>query len=384
MINLKTGYAKKDAISEQKIKEAFRFENSEAPYVINDVNYWLFGDLPEIIPDEYCGEDPSIMFNQQILKIKRHYETYQNDCYSGFLMPWFGTGVLASGFGTEVRYLPKMDPAVEMSAMVDANEIDALVMPDPCKDGQMPRVLSAIDYFKENCDLPVGVTDCQGPLTTALSIVGYENFAYWIYDYPEKIHKLMDMCATALIDWVKVQKKHAGLGLEEPGYIIGAKMPQGSGGIWISDDDSVIFSEEIYKEFVVPYNEKVLLAFGGGGIHYCGNSTQNKKNYSGTQGLTCLHNFHMDDFCAVKQTRDEMLENGIPFYICDFAPSDKRLPGYYDDLFSKLDQKGLVVVSYIAPTIALSNGKYEAYERDQLALGKRVKQIIEEKQKKHF
>lgn len=384
MIQLKEKYAQRDAVTEEKFKEVFRFENKKAPYVINDVNYWLFGDVPEIIPAEYCSEDPSFMFDQQILKIKRHYETYQNDSYMAFLMPWFGTGVLASGFGTEVRYLPKMDPAVEMSTMTDASQIDELVMPDAYKDGQMPRVLNTIDYFRKNCDLPIGVTDCQGPLTTALSIVGYENFIYWSFDYPEKIHKLMDMCATALIDWVKVQKKHAGAALEEPGYIIGVKMPEGSGGVWMADDDSVIFNEDMYKEFVVPYNEKVLAAFGGGGIHYCGNSVQNKKNYSGTKGLTCLHNFHMDEFSAVKETRDEMMDNGIPFYICDFAPSDNRLADYYDDLFKNIEQRGLIVTSYIAPMIALQNRKYVAYQRDQLELGKRVQQIIEEKQKKYF
>jgi hypothetical protein len=384
MLKLKKQYQSKDNISEQKLKEAFEFKNKIAPYVVNDVNYWLFGDSPEIIPDDYCGEDPSIMFDQQISKIRRHYETYRNDCYMGFLMPWFGTGVLASGLGTEVGFNPKMDPAVMMSTMEDAQQINDLVMPNPYKDGLMPRVLKAIDYFKEHCDLPIGVTDCQGPLTTALSVIGYENFCYWMSDYPNLIHKLMDLCADSLIEWVKVQKKHIGVDNEEEGYIIGVKMPKGSGGIWIADDDSVIFNGDVFKEFVVPYNEKVLQAFGGGGIHYCGNSTQNKENYSQTKGLTCLHNFHLDNYGAVKETRNEMLDNNIPFYICDFTSGDERLESYYDELFVGIEQKGLVVTSYVAPEIALNKGNYEALKRNQHELGKRVEQMIEEKQRKYF
>lgn len=384
MLFLKDQYKAKDEIAEQKLKEAFEFKNKTAPVVINDVNYWLFGDIPNDIPDDYCGENPQVMFDFQINKIKRHYDQFTDDCYMGFLMPWFGTGVLASGFGTKIGFNPKMDPAADMSEITHPEQIAELKMPDPYKDGLMPRVLRAIDYFKSNCDLPIGVTDCQGPLTTALSIVGYDKFVYWMYDYPELIHKLMDMVADALIEWVKVQKKHAGEVIEKAGFIIGVKMPEGSGGVWMADDDCVIFSEDLYREFVVPYNSKVLKAFGGGGIHYCGNGIQHRKNYVNTKGLTCLHNFHLDSFDNAALTKQAMENAGIPYIICDFAPENSRLDTYFEEMFGRLDQKGLIVTSYIAPAIGLYKGKYEAIQRDQLDLGMRIKQIIDEKQRRFF
>lgn len=295
MIRLKDVNKEHDMISEGKLKEAFQFKNKKAPIIINDVNYWLFGDKSDDIPDGYCGDNPEIMLNFQINKIKRHYENIKDDSYMGFLMPWYGTGVLASGFGTKVIFNDKMDPAVDKSIISEPADIDKLKMPDPYKDGLMPRVLKTIDYFKQNCDLHIGITDCQGPLTSALSIIGYENFVYWMYDYPEAIHELMNKITDALIQWVMVQKKHAGEKIEKAGYIIGAKMPEGYGGVWISDDDSVIFGESQYREFVVPYNSKLLKYFGGGGIHYCGNATQHINNFLETEGLTCINNFHLDN-----------------------------------------------------------------------------------------
>lgn len=379
MIKLKEQYLKKDAISNALIKEAFEFKNKLSPYVIYDANYWLFGDLPEDIPDDYCGKDPSIMFKQQIKKIKRHYQYYMDDCYIGFLMPWFGTGVLASAFGTGISFNPKMDPAALMSTIKDPHEIETLKIPDPAKDGLMPRVLNQIKYFKENCDLPVGITDCQGPLTTTLSIIGYENFIYWMVDYPSLIHKFMDMVTDALINWVKIQKECIGEKIETSGYIIGAKIPEGQGGVWIADDDSVIIGSGQYQEFVKPYNEKILAAFGGGGIHYCGCSTQHIQDFINTKGLTCLHNLHQDDYESVVETAKSMQEAGKVFYICDYVPSDNRVEPYFDELFKNIDQKGLIVVSYIASSVALIKGKYELKRREQLELGLLVKQVIEDK-----
>ena len=386
MLKLREKYSEKDKASLESIEEAYSFKNKTAPYVICDVNYWLFGDLPENIPDGYCGDDPDVMFQYQIKKMQNHYanEAYRNDCYIGFLMPWFGTGVLASGFGTKIEFLHKMDPAVKMSEIIRPEEIDELKLPDPYNDGIMPRVLRQIDYFRENCDLPIGVTDCQGPLTTAFSVIGYENFSYWMYDYPEKIHKLMDLCTEALIEWIRIQKKHIGTGEEGPCFILGMRMPEDKGTVWISDDDSVIMPADLFREFVKPYNERLLLAFGGGGIHYCGNSNQHLENYMNTKGLTCIHNLHLDDFEHCKVIRKACLDNGKVYCLCDFTPDDARIDAYFDIVFRDIPQQGMIVAPYTAPAIALMKGKYEAIARDRDTMGRYVRDVIEQKRKLYF
>jgi uroporphyrinogen-III decarboxylase len=152
----------------------------------------------------------------------------------------------------------------------------------------MPRVLNTIRTMRANTDLPVGVTDCQGPLTTALQIISYDKMFYWMYDYPEAIHQLMQTVTDALIDWVRLQKVAGGQETCDDGYVLGTKIPGGLGGVWISDDDATLVGADLYREFVVPYNSQVLQAFGGGAIHYCGCCDQHIDNYLATEGLRAI------------------------------------------------------------------------------------------------
>ena len=379
MIKLKDQFKGHDSTVKEKLKEVFEFRNKKAVVVINDINYWTFGELLEDIPEDYYGSDPGVMMDYQVRKIKRHYDYYgTDDCYLGFLMPWYGTGVLASGFGVPIVKNYKADPAVDISRIKDPQAIKKIEMPDPEKDGLMPQVLDTLAYFKENCDLPCGVTDCQGPLTTALSVIGYDNFSYWMYDYPNLIHELMDKVTEALIQWVRYQKKAADIPMESESYPIGVRMPDGYGGVWLSDDDSVIIGTDHYREFVVPYNSRLLKAFGGGCIHYCGNSTQHIDNYLNTEGLTVINNLNLDDIGAAAKMRKALHEKGIVYMACDFIPTDTRMEPYYHELLEAMgDQTGLIIVPYVAPAVELEKGRYNESHRNQFELGKKVKNILD-------
>jgi len=379
MIELKEKYEEHDNKAKAILGEVFKFKNKNAAVVINDVNYWTFGELLEDIPEDYYREDPGVMMDYQIKKIKRHYDYYSDtyDCYQGFLMPWYGTAVLASGFGLPIVKNYKQDPAADLSKIKSPDEVKKLELPDPKRDGLMPQVLRTLRYFRQNCDLPVGVTDCQGPLTTALSVIGYDNFCYWMYDYPNIIHELMDKVTEALIQWIKVQKEHASVPMHGDSYPLGIRLPDGYGGTWLSDDDSVMIGSAHYKEFVVPYNSRVLNAFGGGCIHYCGYATQHIENYLNTEGLTAINNLNLDNIEAAVKMKDALSKKGIVYMACDFVPNDKRLQAYYHKLFSGMgDRRGLIVVSYVAPAVELEKGRYKESHRDQFELGKKVNKII--------
>jgi uroporphyrinogen-III decarboxylase len=366
-----------DDAAKAALKEAFEFKNRRAAVVLNDVNYWTFGELQEHIPETYY-DDPAVMMEYQVCKIERHYDAHPSDCYMGFLMPWFGTAVLASGFGHPVIKNYKSDPAADISKVQHPDELQKLRLPDPQKDGLMPQVLQTLSYFRTHSALPVGVTDCQGPLTTALSIIGYDKFCYWMFDYPKVLHGLMDLVTEALIQWVKAQKMHASIPMETESYPLGVWMPKGFGGVWISDDDSVIMSADLYRDFVKPYNERVLQAFGGGCIHYCGNSNQHIQSYLDTQGLTAINNLNLDDLKGAAAMRAALAKKGIVYMACDFIPTEQRMKSYYQDLLAAMgDQAGLIIVPYVAPAIELERGKYNESHRDQLELGKRVAAIVD-------
>ncbi len=369
-------YHQQSLSAEAAIRSAFEFQNETAPYFIYDVNYWLFGDLQKNIPLDYCDEDPSSMIGYQQQRIEQHMRTYV-DAYIPFLMPWYGTGVLASGFGVPIKFQDYMDPAVDLPPINELAQLKGLRQPDPEKDGLMPRVLATIRTMRETTDLPVGVTDCQGPLTTALQIVGYDKMIYWMYDAPDQIHDLMQRVTDALIDWVRLQKLAAGQAIDDDAYVLGIKIPAGLGGVWISDDDNVIFGPDLYREFVVPYNSQVLKAFGGGCIHYCGCATQHVENYLQTEGLRGVHNLYLDNLDAAARMRAALAEKRIVYMACDFNVSDDYIDDYYETLFRKLGTKGLIVAVYIAPAITLAAGQYGAGDRNRLETGKAIQRAIE-------
>lgn len=361
--------------SEATLRAAFEFRNETAPYLIYDVNYWLFGDLTENIPPDYCDADPAGMIAAQSRKIDRHMRDY-NDCYIPFLMPWYGTGVLASGFGVPVKFADRMDPAVDLPIIHRVEQIPELRKPDPEKDGLMPRVLHTIRTMRATTDLPVGVTDCQGPLTTALQIIGYDKMCYWMYDHPEAIHQLMQSVTEVLIDWVRVQKAAAGQDCCDDAYVLGTKIPSGLGGVWISDDDSTLFGADLYREFVVPYNSQVLQAFGGGAVHYCGCSNQHSDSFLATEGLRAIQNFNLDNLDAAARMRQALAEKGIAYITGDFNLADECIDAYYEALFRKLGTRGLIVTAYVAPAINLVNGKYTEARRDPQATGRAIEAAI--------
>jgi len=370
-----TRYRQRSLAAAETIRSAFEFANDTAPYMINDVNYWLFGESPANIPPDYCGEDPTSMIDFQVRKIERHMSEY-DDVYIPFLMPWYGTGVLASGFGVDIVFQDRMDPAVDLSKITDVAELKDLRKPDPEQDGLMPRVLNAIRLMRERTDLPVGVTDCQGPLTTALQILGYDKLIYWMFDYPDAIHGLMQLVTDALIEWVTVQKEAAGQETADDAYVLGIKIPGGYGGVWMSDDDSVIFGPELYREFVLPYNSQLLQAFGGGSIHYCGNANQHIENYLDTDGLTCIQNLNLDDLDGAARMRSALAEKKIVYMTADFNVADDRIDEYYRTLFDKMGVRGLIVTAYTAPVITLSEGQYARGDRDPQVVGKLIERAI--------
>jgi len=325
--------------------------------------------------DTLRKKNPQISgFPQQ--ELTKHLQAY-NDAYIPFLMPWYGTGVLGSAFGVEVKFQDYMDPAVHLPIINDIAQLKDLRRPDPHKDGLMPRVLNTIGYMRDKTKLPVGVTDCQGPFTTALQIIGYDNMSYWMHDYPDKIHELMQLVTDALIEWINVQKQAAGQQLEDDAYVLGVKIPQGFGGVWISDDDSVIFGTDLYREFVVPYNSQVLKAFGGGAIHYCGNSNQHIDSYLETEGLSAIHNLNLDDLDGAARIRAALAEKKIAYITGDFNLEEDCIDEYYKNLFTKLGTKGLIVVPYIAPAVALKKGKYVEAKYVADKIGRIIEQAIQ-------
>ena len=178
----------------------------------------------------------------------------------------------------------------------------------------------------------------------------------------------MDKVTQALILWVKRQKQVIGEPLNE--CISDQQVYIGRhAGVWFSDDDAVLMSSRLYKEFVVPYNSRILKTFGGGCLHYCGNATHQAENFLRTEGLLAINNYTLHDLRAFRELKSRV-EGRIVLFACDFTPVDYE--EYFQELLDGLSYRGLVIDSQFSPVVGLlKDGKYTAIRRE-LCPGRRA------------
>jgi len=357
MFDIVERYEDRIEAAKERLARTWRGQNVDRPaFVLSDVNYWITGVADE--PDDYY--EPAAMFAYQAAKIERHMAEIADD-YIPVFHPWYGTAVLPSALGVGVRFQKGMDPAAEAPVIETPADARKLELPDPEKDGLLPSVLAAIDYFRANTDAPVCATDTQGPLNIALTLVGTDRLFLWMYDDPPAVHQVMDFCTEALIRWVEVQKQHAGQPRDGGAYPHAIFLPPGFGGVAFSDDDLSQISADHYREFVVPYNARLLEAFDGGTLHFCGSARHQLTNLAALDACTGVNNFMMGDLEQAQLLRGPFAGRGA-IMACDFNEAD--IPAHCESLKHLAeDPAGLVVGVFITPAMALSNGRYDASTR---------------------
>jgi uroporphyrinogen-III decarboxylase len=356
-------YRKRLIKVEIETDDVFRHKKVDfPPFIINSAFYHLFGLEPEIIPNDYCT-NPMVMTKFQE---EANYEQIKavDDYFVPYLLPWMGTAVLSSALGSKVVYPEKADPSFDPREfpVETANDIKKLEIADPDKDGLMPKVLDCIRYMKNNSFLPVGITDCQGPLATAYQLMGYDKFIFMMYENPNAAHELMDKITESLIIWIKRQKAEIGESSSEcfgdQQIYIGK-----NAGVWLADDDAVLINSELYKEFVVPYNSRIFQEFNNGILHYCGTANHQIENFLNTKGLIGINNYCLHDIKGVVELKKQ-IENKLVLILCDFTPLDYK--SYYSSLLESISPTGLIIDSQFSSILALSgDGKYNSVFRDK-------------------
>ncbi|MCL5995457.1 MAG: hypothetical protein M1546_05300 [Chloroflexi bacterium] len=369
-----TGYTWRDfdlSARVAKIERAFQRAEvkspDDVPILVNTPCYFAFGNTNK--PADYFS-NPKSMVEYQARGYEEHLRRVDDD-YVPYFMPWFGTGVLASAFGCEIRMpaVPDDDPAVAGPCVRSPADAAHLRLPDPTRDGWMPRVLDAIDYARAYGDLPVGLTDLQGPLDTLGLMCGQVQLYQWMYDEPAMVHELFDLVTEAFIQWVRVQKQHAGEPLERSNGLQGVYSP--GAGLWESDDDMVLVGARLYETFVVPCVSRIFEAFGGGSVHFCGNGLHHIDNLLRIKCLKVVNTSPLGNFEGFA-TLKRRLGLRVLIQIQDGAPLD--VEAYYSSLFDALDDfRGIMLAPFVMDNVAMSlDGGYVAVERDPFETANRI------------
>ena len=112
---------------------------------------------------------------------------------------------------------------------------------------------------------------------------------------------------------------------------------------------------------MVPYNERVLAAFGGGTVHFCGSAKHQIDNLAAMKNCSGINNFLMDDIEQGLMLRDRFKGRGAVM-LCDYNAVDIKRQCERWKL--ALNDAGSVIANMsVAPRMALVDGKYLESDR---------------------
>lgn len=186
--------------------------------------------------------------------------------YQNFLEPvWFGGKIK---YGKEPHTEAFLSDA-------DKNSIFEKGIPEPFS-GINGEAVRRYEYFMEKMKsykykgipligvgLPFNMLGTDGPFTNACSIRGAGNFIMDMLEDSEYAHQLMSFITEATIGRIIQSRKY--LGLKDELF-----------GFGFADDSIVMLSQELYKEFVLPYHKRIFDAFSvfesKREMHLCGDA----------------------------------------------------------------------------------------------------------------
>ena len=199
--------------------------------------------------------------------------------------------------GNEMPWLEHLPSLKAVEALIDAG------MPE-LRAGLGRKVEETEQYFLEMIApyeklsqvVHVGCPDTQAPFNLAASIIGSQIYLA-VYDNPGLVHTLLRLVTDTCLEFTKSHKRNVGEEMNKS-YIMGWCT---DGGIRIVDDSAVNLSEEMYREFCVPYNTQLSRAFDGFIGHFCGRGGQILEAMLSITGIRALNfgNPEMQDWNLV-------------------------------------------------------------------------------------
>lgn len=187
-----------------------------------------------------------------------------------FLEPWYGIGTVAGVFGIDYLWNKGQAPVMQPKFRSAKEAIDHNTVPvSQSKIGK--HTLDMIDYFIEKSGgrIPMSLTDTQSPLNIACNIVNMSGLFFEMFDNPEAVKELLQLLAGLLVDFTHEQIRHISHALVWPGH--GFASCRDFEGLGMSDDNSLMISDQQYLEFAAGAFEYAGKHFGGSAFHSCGN-----------------------------------------------------------------------------------------------------------------
>lgn len=240
-----------------------------------------------------------------------------------------GTCALASAFGGEYRQeengLFWIKPIIEKP-----EDVYRIACPSPLGG----LVGKAVDIYHHVLDgingyIPPRVPDMQGPLNTASMLWRQEDFILAMYDHPAEVHHLLSVVTDYMISVYRhfLDTYKDTRAVSWPFIYMPHEL-----GVGMTEDLTGLLSPDLYREFGLPYVNRVSRAFGGIYIHCCGRFKAHWPVYKDIENLRGLDTMHPYTHPAevTEAFPDIVHTSGL-----DYAESVRNWKGKAPDAFTR-------------------------------------------------
>ncbi|HMB00935.1 MAG TPA: hypothetical protein VKS21_08105 [Spirochaetota bacterium] len=186
-----------------------------------------------------------------------------NDDFIPTLIPQLGTGINSAYFSQSELTFSNITSWSEC-VIKEWSDLDSLKINH--KSQWYQALLSMLHKAVSLCDEDICVQTFEhfGPMDMANALRGTALFTD-IYDAPDKVRRLLDISAAAIIELEQTLFRQ--IPFYENGTVIWGSWTPGH-NIFLSEDNSDLMSPAIYKEFTLPFTQKIAAAFDGCWIHH--------------------------------------------------------------------------------------------------------------------
>lgn len=263
---------------------------------------------PKRVPAPSKVEWPNVYFNetlddydkmlyQQLLRCNDQLESGKGELLS--VRPSFGTGLIPSMFGCEIKTLPLEQNSLPGPLKLSWEQILKVI--EDFKNGKKPEVRTALgqksidaghhfeellkDYPKLKKHLHIYAPDSQGPCSISEAVVG-SDFYLLVFDEEDTIMDLIEVVTDTFIRYIEAWKEEFPYCNNDISFDYGLTY---KGGVMIREDSTCNISASMYEDLFQEADQKIFDAFGGGALHFCGHGDHLMPSFAELKGLSAIN-----------------------------------------------------------------------------------------------
>ena len=208
-----------------------------------------------LVPDDFVVED----YLDDYTQLFEEHEACESDfIFSGeafWSIPW-----LEAALGCPLLYSPQ-------AATIQAESPDGFTDNPtiPRFDAANPWIAKAVEFIDKLAEhsagrFPLGATRMRGVADLMAALVGFEQSFFVLMDQPELTERLCHDLTDFFIAFAQLQLEHiplfhGGLG----SFFYGLWTPAGT--IWHQEDASAYLNPQLYEQFILPCDRRIIGAF---------------------------------------------------------------------------------------------------------------------------